>query len=121
MAGRVKPDLTDWSAQAAHYTDPGLPFPPGRPCGPGEGAAALIEEAFGTRDAAEHYVRLGRPRIGGPQGEGESRSLRGRVSDEQYQAFEQLRAATGASQSDLIRRAVDLLIAEAKGQDLIAA
>jgi len=73
MAGRVTPDLTDWSAQAAHYTNPDLPFPPGRPCGPGEGAAALIEEAFGTRDAAGECVRRGRPRIGGSQGHGESR------------------------------------------------
>jgi hypothetical protein len=121
MAGRQKPDLTDWSAQAAHYTDPEQPFPPGRPCQPGEGAAVLIAEAFGTRDAAAEYVRMGRPRIGRGGGQGESRSLRGRVSDEQYEAFERIMAATGESQSDLVRQAVDLLIAEAKSQDLIAA
>jgi len=120
MVGR-KFDMEDWSAQAAYYTDPEQPFPQGRPCSPGEGAQALITEAFGTRDAAEEYVRMGRPPLGRRDRAGDSRSVRGRVSDEQYNAFEQIMTVTGESQSDLVRQAVDLLIAEAKRQDLIAA
>jgi len=120
MAGHKESDMDDWFAQADHYTDPGQPFPHGRPCSTGEGAEALIIEAFGTRDTAEEYVRMGRPPLGSRARIGDSHSLRGRVSDEQYNAFERIMAATGESQSDLIRQAVDLLI-ETKGRDLIAA
>jgi len=121
MAGHKLPKLEDWSAQAAHYTDPEQPFPQGRPCKPGEGAEALIIEAFGTRQAAEDFVRMGRPPIGGRERSGESRSVRGRVSDEQYDAFKQIMESTGGSQSDLVRQAVDLLIADARNHDLIPA
>ena len=52
-------DLEDCFSQDDYYSDPEQPNPEGRPCLPGEGAEALIIEAFGTREAAEEYVRTG--------------------------------------------------------------
>ena len=56
MAGR-NIDLEDCFSQDDYYSDPEQPNPEGRPCLPGEGAEALIIEAFGSREAAEEYVR----------------------------------------------------------------
>ena len=55
--------------------------------------------------------RPGRPRVGDTK-RGPSPTLRGRVSDADYAAFQKLEKVTGRTQSDLVREGVQLLLAK---------
>ena len=55
--------------------------------------------------------RVGRPRVGSPK-RGVSPLLAARVDEQTFHDFERVLAATGASQSQLLREAIDLLLVE---------
>ena len=74
------------------------------------GRAFLVKE-FGSEEALERMLRRGRPR-GGEAPRGESPVVRGRISASDFAAFKQLEQRTGRKQSELVREAVHLLLAE---------
>ncbi|MGV8882842.1 MAG: ribbon-helix-helix domain-containing protein [Rhodoglobus sp.] len=106
----------DYDELAGRLTDPSTPLPAPDVVLTGEEAAAagraflLVE--YGDEEALEHALRPGRPRVGAPRGE--SPTVRGRLSGEDFAAFKLLEERTGKKQSELVREAVHLLLAEHK-------
>ncbi|MGL5930818.1 MAG: ribbon-helix-helix protein, CopG family [Dermatophilaceae bacterium] len=72
-----------------------------------EGEAFLLRE-YGSDEAVTHMLR-GRPKIGQPK-RGASPTVRGRISEADYEAFKRLEATTGLTQSELVREAVHQLL-----------
>jgi len=106
----------DYDELAARFTDPATPLPEPGAVFTGAGAAAegrafLLRE-YGNEEALKRALRPGRPRVGSPSGE--SPTVRGRISDADFAAFKQLEEQTGKKQSELVREAVQLLLAEHK-------
>ncbi len=107
---------TNYDELAARITDPATPLPePGTvftgATAAAEGRAFLLRE-YGSEEALQRALRPGRPRVGSPSGE--SPTVRGRISDADFAAFKQLEEQTGKKQSELVREAVQLLLAEHK-------
>lgn len=107
---------TNYDELAARLTDPATPLPEPDAVLTGEAAAAygrafLLRE-YGSEEALQRALRPGRPRVGSPSGE--SPTVRGRISDADFAAFKLLEAQTGKKQSELVREAVQLLLAEHK-------
>lgn len=107
---------TDYNELAARLTDPATPLPTPEAVLTGEEAAAegrafLLRE-YGSEEALQGALRPGRPRVGSPRGE--SPTVRGRISDADFVAFKRLEERTGKKQSELVREAVQLLLAEHK-------
>lgn len=107
-------DTTDYEALAEQLTDPAVPIKGVGPALRGEDAAAagrafLLRE-YGSAQAIHEAMKTGRPRVGAEKG---SRSpvVRGSITDEDYDAFEQLRRVTGKTQSELVREAVHSFLA----------
>jgi hypothetical protein len=69
---------------------------------------------YGSEAALDKELRqAGRTRLG-EQPKGASPTVRGRISDADFAAFKRLEASTGKNQSELVREAVQLLLAEHK-------
>ncbi len=76
------------------------------------GREFLVRE-YGSNEAVEAAVLTrGRPRVG--QAIGASPTVRARISRNDYDAMKRLEAATGRSQSDLVREAVHQLLVQHK-------
>lgn len=108
---------TDYDKLAARLTDPQTLLPDPANVRTGAAAAAagrdfLLRE-YGSEEAITSALRPGRPRIGTPP-RGESATVRGRISDQDFAAFKLLEERTGKRQSELVREAVRLLLAEHK-------
>ncbi|MFK0009684.1 hypothetical protein ACIQTZ_21790 [Paenarthrobacter sp. NPDC090520] len=73
------------------------------------GRSFLLRE-FGSDEAIEAALRPGRPKVGQRQSAGPSPTVRGRISEQEYQAFNDLIRETGKGQSALVREAVHLLL-----------
>ena len=106
----------DYNELAARLADPAIPLPKPEAVLTGEAAAAegrafLLRE-YGGEEALQGALRPGRPRVGSPRGE--SPTVRGRISDADFAAFKRLEERTGKKQSELVREAVQLLLAEHK-------
>jgi hypothetical protein len=107
---------TNYDELAARLTDPATPLPAPSKVLTGDAAAAegrafLLRE-YGSEEALQRALRPGRPRVGAPSGE--SPTVRGRISDEDFAAFKLLEERTGKKQSELVREAVHLLLVEHK-------
>jgi hypothetical protein len=105
----------DYDELAARLTDPATPLPRPTEVATGDEAAArgrafLLRE-YGSEEAIALAMRPGRPRLG-TSPRGYSPTVRGRISDADYEAFKQLEERTGKGQSELVREAVHLLLAE---------
>lgn len=106
----------DYDELAARLTDPTTPLPAPDAVLTGDAAAAegrafLLRE-YGSEEALQRALRPGRPRVGSARGE--SPTVRGRISNADFEAFKRLEESTGKKQSELIREAVQLLLAEHK-------
>lgn len=103
----------DYDALAARLTDPAVPLGPPPEVQTGaeaaaEGRAFMLRE-YGSAEAIERALRgPGRPRVGAPAGA--SPTVRGRISDADFVAFKKLEAASGCTQSELVREAVHQLL-----------
>ncbi len=110
----AKKNDVDYDELAARLADPATPLPVPTAVLTGaaaaaEGRAFLLRE-YGSEEALQRALRPGRPRVGAPGGE--SPTVRGRISDADFAAFKQLEERTGKKQSELVREAVQLLLAE---------
>lgn len=65
-------------------------------------------EEYGSIEAVEREIRLGRPRAGEPR-RGPSPVVRGRLTDVDFERFKQLEEQTGKSQAELVREGVHQL------------
>jgi hypothetical protein len=101
---------TDYAALADHYADPNVPVDDGGPVEHWQEPRPFLEREFGSLEAAESFIHRGRPRLGESRTQGRSKSVRGRLSDTDFAAFENLMAKTGRTQSQLVREGVRLLI-----------
>jgi hypothetical protein len=106
----------DYDALADRLTDPdsevrGVGKPLTGTAAADAGRAFLLRE-YGSEQALQRALRPGRPRVGSPGGE--SPTVRGRISDADFAAFKRLEESTGKNQSELVREAVQLLLAEHK-------
>ncbi|GAB2761349.1 hypothetical protein [Sinomonas soli] len=103
----------DYDALAARLTAPGQPLPAAEEVRVGEAAAAggreFMVSQYGSWEAVEEAIRAGRPRLGG--GHGPSPVARTRVTVQQDAALSELEAETGKKRSELLRDAIDLLLA----------
>lgn len=107
---------TNYDELAARLTDPATPLAEPSAVLTGDAAAAagrafLLDE-YGSEEALQRALRPGRRRVGAPSGE--SPTVRARISDEDFAAFKLLEKRTGKKQSELVREAVQLLLAEHK-------
>ncbi|MEO5535742.1 MAG: ribbon-helix-helix domain-containing protein [Pseudolysinimonas sp.] len=107
-------DDVDYEDLARRMTDPAISLSPPSTVLTGEAAAAegrafLLRE-YGSEDALERALRPGRPRVGDTSGA--SPTVRGRISSTDFAAFKLLEERTGKKQSELVREAVHLLLAE---------
>lgn len=113
-------DRTDaeFEELAARLVDPAttLPAPKNVSSGPVAAAAGrkfLIAE-YGSKEELDVALRTsGRPRLGQVP-KGASPAVRGRVPAADRAAFDQLIAATGKNESELVREAVHLLFEQYK-------
>lgn len=101
----------DYDALSDRYADPDVAVQPSGPAVTGEAAAAAGREfaitEYGSVEAMESEIRRGRPRIGRePVRVASQRTVRATLSDQDWEAFEQLRAQTGAQQATLVRTAI---------------
>lgn len=99
----------DYDALEARLTDPDHPVRSAGQVKTGadaaaEGRAFLLRE-YGSMEAIEAEMRVGRPRVGAAK-RGPSPTVRARLSDADYAAFQQLQDTTGRSQSEIVRDAV---------------
>jgi hypothetical protein len=106
----------DYDELAARLTNPATPLPEPDVVLTGDAAAAegrafLLRE-YGSEEALQRALRPGRPRVGSPGGV--SPTVRGRISSADFEAFKRLEESTGKNQSELVREAVQLLLAEHK-------
>lgn len=108
----------EFEALAARLTDPLTELPTPANVSTGEEAAAggfefLVSE-YGSREALDVALRsAGRPRLG-ERPRGVSPTVRGRISEADFEAFKQLEMQTGKKQSELVREAVHLLLEQQK-------
>lgn len=105
---------TNYNKIAERLTDPQTQLPEPQNVRTGADAAAagrafLLRE-YGSEEAVARATRPGRPRLGTPP-RGESPTVRGRISDEDFAAFKQLAERTGKNQSELVRESVHRLLA----------
>jgi hypothetical protein len=106
---------TDYDKLTARLTNQQMPLPEPQNVRTGEAAAAaghafLLRE-YGSEEAIARALRPGRPRLGTPP-RGESPTVRGRISDDDFTAFKQLAERTGRSQSELVRESVHRLLVD---------
>ncbi|MGB3910127.1 MAG: ribbon-helix-helix domain-containing protein [Pseudolysinimonas sp.] len=109
-------EINQLAALADRLTDPITPPPELSDIAKGPEAAAhgraLMLREYGTEEALENVLRrAGRKRVG-EQALGASPTVRGRISEADYAAFKRLEERTGKNQSELLREAVQLLLAE---------
>lgn len=112
------PKDTDHDALAARLTDPSAPMPKVTDIATGAEAAArgraLMLREYGSEAALDAVLRrAGRTRLG-ERPKGASPTVRGRLPEADFAAFKQLEEQTGKKQSELVREAVQLLLAEHK-------
>ena len=108
----------DFAALAERLTDPSTPMPKVSEVSTGEAAAAhgraLMLREYGSAAALDAVLRrAGRTRLGAHP-KGASPTVRGRLPEADFAAFKQLEEQTGKKQSELVREAVQLLLAEHK-------
>ncbi len=108
----------EFEALAERLTDPATPMPRMTNISTGAEAAAhgraLMLREYGSEEALEAELRrAGRTRLG-EQPEGASPTVRGRLPEADFAAFKQLEELTGKKQSELVREAVQLLLAQHK-------
>jgi hypothetical protein len=106
------------AALAERLTDPSTPLPKGSEVATGEAAAArgraLMLREYGSEQALDAVLRrAGRTRLG-EHPKGASPTVRARLPEADFAAFKQLEEQTGKKQSELVREAVRLLLAEHK-------
>ena len=105
----------DYDKLADRLTDPASTLSHPVEVATGEAAAAgghaLLLREYGSEEAIALALRPGRPRLGASP-RGYSPTVRGRISDADYEAFKRLEERTGKRQSELVREAVHLLLAE---------
>lgn len=106
----------EFEALAARLTDPSTPMPMVSDVSTGAEAAAqgraLLLREYGSEEALEVALRrAGRTRLG-EQPKGASPTVRGRLPEADFAAFKQLEELTGKKQSELVREAVQLLLAQ---------
>jgi hypothetical protein len=104
------------AALADRLSDPTAPPPKVSEIATGAKAAAhgraLMLREYGTEEALGRVLRrAGRKRVG-EQPLGASPTVRGRIPEADFAAFKQLEERTGKNQSELVREAVQLLLAE---------
>jgi hypothetical protein len=109
-------ELDQLAALAERLTDPASPPPKLSEIATGWEAAAhgraLMLREYGTEEALGRVLRrAGRKRMG-VQPLGASPTVRGRIPEADFAAFKQLEERTGKNQSELVREAVQLLLAE---------
>lgn len=72
----------------------------------------MLVREFGSEEALDEFMRrAGRTRRGETP-KGPSPTVRGRLPEADFVAFKRLEQSTGKSQSELLREAVSLLLAE---------
>ena len=108
----------DYDELAARLTDPSIPLPSPTDVATGAEAAArgraLMLREFGSEEALDRVLRrAGRTRLG-EHPKGASPTVRGRLPEADFAAFKRLEEQTGKKQSELVREAVQLLLAEHK-------
>lgn len=108
----------NFDALAERLTDPSTPMPKGSKISTSEAAAAhgraLMLREYGSEQALDAVLRrAGRTRLG-EHPKGASPTVRGRLPEADFAAFKQLEEQTGKKQSELVREAVQLLLAEHK-------
>lgn len=101
---------------AEKYTDTSAPLPAGGASRFGADAAAagraFMIEQYGSAEALDAELRkAGRP-VTGQVAAGPSPTIRCRISEADYAALQRLGASTGKNQSELMREAVQLLLAQ---------
>ncbi|HBS73772.1 MAG TPA: hypothetical protein DEB55_05210 [Microbacterium sp.] len=111
-------DDKEFAALAERLTDPSTPMPKGSEPASGAEAAAhgrsLMLREYGGEAALDKVLRrAGRTRLG-DEPKGASPTVRGRLPEADFAAFKQLEQRTGKKQSELVREAVQLLLAEHK-------
>lgn len=108
----------DFAALAERLTKSSTPMPKVSEVSTGGAAAAhgraLMLLEYGSETALDAVLRrAGRTRLG-EQPKGASPTVRGRLPEADYAAFKQLEEQTGKRQSELVREAIQLLLAEHK-------
>jgi hypothetical protein len=109
-------DEIDYEALAARLTDPEVETGAHRELHGEEAAAhgrAFLLREYGSEEALRAALRPGRPKLG-TRKPGPSPTVRARVSEEDFAAFTRLREETGSSEAELLREAVQLLLAQHK-------
>jgi hypothetical protein len=110
MAG----DEMDYEALAQRLSDPGTEVrgkgTPLHGADAAEAGRSFLLREFGSEEALHEALRPGRPKVGHKKSVGPSPTVRGRISENEYQAFNDLVAETGKGQSALVREAVHLLL-----------
>ena len=106
----------DFAELADRLTDPSTPMPKGSRVVSGAEAAthgrALMLREYGSEAALDAVLRkVGRTRLG-EQPKGASPTVRGRLPEADFAAFKRLEERTGKNQSELVREAIQLLLAE---------
>ena len=112
------PKDTDYDELAARLTAPATPMPKVSNVATGAAAAAhgraLMLREYGSEAALDAVLRrAGRTRLG-EHAKGASPTVRGRLPEADFAAFKRLEEQTGKKQSELVREAVQLLLAEHK-------
>ena len=108
----------DFAALAERLTDPSTPIPKASEISTAAAAAAhgraLMLREYGSEAALDAVLRrAGRTRLG-EHPKGASPTVRGRLPEADFAAFKRLEESTGKKQSELVREAVQLLLAEHK-------
>ena len=103
---------------AERLTDPATPMPRLTNISMDAEAAAhgraLMLREYGSEAALDAVLRqAGRTRLG-EQPKGASPTVRGRIPEADFAAFKKLEQLTGKKQSELVREAVQLLLAQHK-------
>lgn len=73
---------------------------------------AMLEQQFGGAEALESAMRPGRPKLDAGYARGQSPEIRGRITQAQRAGIAKIKARTGANDSEIVRAAIDALIAQ---------
>lgn len=107
----------DYEALSKKLTDPNYPIHSDGFVLTGAEAAAFGREflvrEFGNIEAVYEAMGRGRPPVGSEK-KGPSPTVRGRISVNDFEEFQALKASTGKSESELVRDAVHLLLKHRK-------
>ncbi len=108
----------DFAALAERLTDPSTSLPKGSEISVGVPAAAhgraLMLREYGSEEALDTVLRrAGRARLG-EHSKGASPTVRGRLPEADFAALKLLEERTGKKQSELVREAVQMLLAQHK-------